>query len=75
MAKLINGNYKTIDLGIPLVRVDNDVLSYFDVMNDETKTFQIEYGAVSPMLIPRGYSKGTVKEIHSATDLSSFESE
>ena len=53
MAKLINGNYKTIDLGIPLVRVDNDVLSYFDVMNDETKTFQIEYGAVRPMLIPR----------------------
>ena len=56
MAKLINGNYKTIDLGIPLVRVDNDVLSYFDVMNDETKTFQIEYGAViRPMLIPREF--------------------
>ena len=61
MAKLINGNYKTIDLGIPLVRVDNDVLSYFDVMNDETKTFKIEYGAVRTMqCLFQGYGQGDV---------------
>ena len=47
MAKLLNGNFKAIDMGVPLVKIENDTLIYVDERLDETRKLQIEYGEVN----------------------------
>ena len=47
MAKLLDGNFKAIDMGVPLVKIENDTLIYIDERLDETRKLQIEYGEVN----------------------------
>lgn len=44
MTKLLDGNFKAIDMGVPLVKIENDTLIYVDERLDETRKLLIEYG-------------------------------
>ena len=61
MAKLLNGNFKAIDMGVPLVKIENDTIIYVDERLDETRKLQIEYGEVNPYSYRELFSTTSMK--------------
>ena len=53
MVRLINGNYKTIDMGIPIAKVEDNKV-YIDTRLDETRSLEINYGEVRNLSIGDG---------------------
>ena len=62
MAKLLNGNFKAIDMGVPLVKIENDTIIYVDERLDETRKLQIEYGEVNDCPYRKLFSTTSVWE-------------